>query len=302
MGAAANVVRAFFLQPYATAVPLGGGPSSRDWSVFDRALDALRASKMKAIIAFSDQYGNCDLPNKQVHAIDWYRSRYRTEVVPGELSTYRHYVREIVTRYRDRPEILAWQLITEAGVPNADGSCHEAEAARVLRAFVDDVAGLVKRIDRNHLVSIGTGRRGCGIEGPNRRSYAMVFSSPYVDLCEYHDYDYPNDPLPPVLKLLLQICGNQLIKPLFVGEAGMTQSKAHPGCSKALRFTACRARLLEAKARAQFDASAEGYPEDVVGFLVWSWCEPLWTRCDSTEFDIVPEDPVLSALARLPES
>jgi mannan endo-1,4-beta-mannosidase len=302
MGAAANAVRTFFFQPYATAVPLAGGPSARDWSVFDRALAAIRGSGMRAIIAFTDQFGNCELPKGVDRDIDWYRSRYRTEVVPGLPSTYRDYVREIVTRYRDRPEILAWQLISEATVPNADGSCDEENAAKVFRAFVDDVAGLVKSIDANHLVSIGTGRSGCGIEGPNRTNYRMVFSSPSVDLCEYHDYYDPTVPLPKILRRLLQICGEQLGKPLFVGETGMTRSDAGDACPQPRRFTACRARLLSEKFAAQLHATDAGFAEDVVGEMVWSWCEPLWTRCNPSKFDVAPGDPVLSVLASLPSS
>jgi len=302
MGAGANAIRAFFYQPYATAVPVAGGPSTRDWSVFDRSLAAIRAAGMKAVIAFADQFGNCDLPKDEDHDIEWYRSRYRTETVPGEPSTYRDYVREVVTRYRDRPEILAWQLISEATVQNADGSCDEAGAAKVFRAFVDDVGGLVKSIDGNHLVSIGTGRSGCGIEGPNRSDYSKVFSSPSVDLCEYHDYYDPTVPIPKILRRLLQICGEQLGKPLFVGETGMTRSDTGAACPQPRRFAACRARLLSAKFTAQMNATDAGFAENVVGELVWSWCEPAWTRCDPTKFDILPGDPVLSVVASLPTS
>jgi len=301
IGAAANALRGWFFQPFVTSVPLGGGPSRRDWSVFDRTLAAVRQAHMRIIVTLGDHFGNCERPPNP-KSIDWYRFGYKTEVPARQLEPYRSYVADVVTRYRDHPEILAWQLVSEAMIFNKGGKgCDELAAMNALRAFADDVGGLIHSLDHNHLVSLGTGSSGCGIEGPRRAHYAHVFSSPGIDLCEYHDYYEPTHRIPQILAQELDICGSLLEKPLFIGETGIRASDAGQACP-AGQFPACRARLLNAKFRAQFRGSSHGYAEDVVGELVWDWCENAWTPCKPTEWDIVPGDPVLLALASLPTS
>ena len=302
MGSAANVLRAGFKQGYATAVPLGGGPPKRDWSTFDRTLEAVKRAGMRIIVYPVDHLGSCDVPLHVHKTISWYRSGYRTEVPPGLLSSYQEWVRELVTRYRNRTEILAWQLVNEPAVVAADGSCDETKAVRVLRKFVDDVGGMIKRIDPNHLVTLGAGRVGCGLEGPDRAHYQQVFASPSIDLCEYHDYNEPTNPMPDILRLELDICGRVLKKPLFVGEVGISLSDVLGACPDKARFRACRSRLMAAKFEAQLNAASRSSAEDVVGVLVWTWCDPVWTNCQTYRHDIVVGDPVLKVLASLPTS
>ena len=51
----------------------------------------------------------------------WYTDGYK-QPDPGGTVSYRDWVSEVVTRYRDDPTILAWQLINEAEVkPSSDG-------------------------------------------------------------------------------------------------------------------------------------------------------------------------------------
>jgi len=297
MGPNVNALRGWFFQPFATAVPLDGGPAQRDWSYFDHTLAAVRQAGMRIVVTIGDQYG-CGVDLQRNLTIGWYRSGYRTTVAPDEIQTYRDYLRDIVTRYRDHPEVLAWQLVSEATVVGDDETtCDEPAAAKALRSFADDTSALVHRLDPNHLVSLGTGRSGCGYIG---RDYAAVFASPGVDLCEYHDYYDPALPVPPILRSGLDTCGRVLHKPLFIGETGMTALDAKKQCPA--RFRVCRAGLLRAKFAAQATAASRGLAEDVAGQLVWDWCEPAWTKCAPKEFDIMPGDPTLGALAALPVS
>ena len=60
--------------------------------------------------------------------------------------------------------------------------------------WATDVSGLVKSIDANHLVSLGTiGSGQCGADGPR---YQAVHAIPTIDLCEYHDYGAPDVGVP----------------------------------------------------------------------------------------------------------
>jgi hypothetical protein len=298
IGPAANALRAWFFQPFTIAVPLSGGAPARDWSIFDRTLAAVKRAGMRIVVTLTEGHGTCDLPAGG-RTIDWYRTGYRTDLAPRPIASYRSYAREIVTRYRNHTEILAWQLVNEPSALNDDESCDEPSAAKALRAFADDVGGLIKSLDANHLVSLGTGLGGCGFSGPGRSDYKLVHASPGIDLCEHHDYFEPTVPLPSVLQRELEICG-RLNKPLFVGEIGIEASEVTSVCRAANRFPTCRSRLLRAKFDAQLSASSESAGPDVVGILVWDWCETIWTHCIPAQWDIVSGDPVLKVLASLP--
>ena len=65
-------------------------------------------------------------------------------------------MKEIVTRYRNEPTILAWQLMNEAETKHDLSSSCTANGASILRGWAADVSTLVKSIDANHLVSLGT--------------------------------------------------------------------------------------------------------------------------------------------------
>ena len=131
--------------------------------------------------------------------------------------------------------------------PSRDAAECSPNAAATLKSFATDVSGLVKSIDPNHLVSLGTiGGGQCGAQGAE---YQDVHAVPTIDLCEYHDYQ-PNDPMPGDqwngLQVRLDQC-NALHKPLFVGETGIKPSDVG-GTLRA------RADALRAKLDAQFSA------------------------------------------------
>ena len=180
----------------------------------------------------------------------WYESGYA--------ASYTDWVTEVVTRYRNDPTILAWQLVNEAEVkPSQSAPACSSGAAATLTAFATDVAGLVKSIDPEHLVSLGTiGGGQCGAQGAE---YAQVHAVADVDLCEYHDYQ-PTAPMPGDqfngLQVRLDQCAT-LDKPLFVGETGIKPSEVG-GTLQA------RADAFGAKLEAQLEAG-------VVGELVWAW-------------------------------
>jgi len=197
--------------------------------------------------------------------------------------TYKEWVREVVTRYRDNPTILAWQLVNEASAETGHGGPCSSTASASLTNFTADMGKLVKSIDPNHLLSLGTiGSGQCGTRGAE---YLNVHAVPQIDLCEYHDYD---DPLPVPgdqwngMRRRLNQC-RQLNKPLFVGELGVPPSKVGGTLAE-------RGRIVQKKVEAQMSAG-------VVGIMAWVWRLGEEGGSSLQGFEIGPDDPVLKVLA-----
>ena len=284
MGERKNVMRSWFFQSLAQPTP--DSPTQyRTWDAFDHTLAVAGAHGVKVIVTLTDQWGECgDGGLNGYKGLDWYQSGY-LEPDPGMLVSYRDWVAEVVTRYRDDPRIAFWQLINEAEAANAvdgqQGDCPAGnEAADALKNWASDVAGLVKSIDPNHLVSLGSiGGGQCGMSSDQ---YAFVHDIPEIDLCEYHDYT-PTQPMPGDewngLQVRLDQCA-ALDKPLFVGEVGIVPNQVGGTLED-------RAAALLAKLEVQ---SAAG----VQGVLAWAWNSGA--TGDTASFDIGPDDPLLDVL------
>ena len=165
---------------------------------------------------------------------------------------YKDYVGQIVSRYKDDPRILMWQLMNEAEGEDTSGNSD----AQALYNFALDMSAYVKSIDPNHLVSLGT--MGGGQPGTQGGDYRWIHSIPSIDLLEYHDYDEPvsfSDDLAQRVEDSLA-----LKKPLFVGESGIKSNCSEPDCLSPGQ----RAALFDAKMTAAFDNGVSGY-------MIWSY-------------------------------
>lgn len=275
IGPGQNAFRAWFFQDLATTNGV------RDWSAFDHTIAVAKAHNVRIIATLADQWGACDSgPNGAVFKGDaWYTSGYRTAVSRGAATTYRDFVAEIVTRYRNEPTILAWQLMNEAEIRHDITTSCTPDGAQILRTWAADVSGLVKSIDSNHLVSLGTlGGGQCGMQGGD---YKYIHNLPTIDLCEYHDYlpeAMPGDEWNG-LALRLSQCA-ALGKPLFVGETGQKDMSL-----------ASRAALFALKFETQFGAG-------VVGELVWALRTEAQGGSSTTNYDMGPSDPTVDLFAR----
>jgi len=130
----------------------------------------------------------------------WYAGGFRTDYLP--------WVRELTRRYAAEPAVGMWELVS---------SPTEVQPA-TLRAFYDEVGGVVHELAPNHLVSSGThGVWAVGeVEG-----YQLIHESPGIDVAGFRDYDQ-NMGLPPNLESALFALGGS--KPLILGEAGVYAS------------------------------------------------------------------------------
>jgi mannan endo-1,4-beta-mannosidase len=280
LGPAQNVFRAWFFQSEATT------NGKRDWSAFDHTLKVAKRAGDRVIPVLINQWGQCETWTDYAAGYKteaWYRLGYKTTPTsPGMPDTYRAWVRHVVTRYRDNPTILAWQMVNEAEDKTSYGGGCSPTAGPTLRTFAADISALIKSIDPNHLVSIGTiGSGQCGSAGAQ---YETLHALRNVDLCEYHDYSTAAMPGDQWNGLETRIAQCHAVgKPLFVGESGVKTS--------ASRSPKRRAALFGRKLTAQFDAG-------VVGELLWDWRNARHGGTASAGYEIGPHDPALDVLAR----
>jgi hypothetical protein len=198
-----------------------------------------------------------------------------------------------MSHYAGNPTIAMWQLVNEGEAVNGDGSCDESAALPALLAFSNDVGGLAHRLDPSHLVSPGIlagysgGGRGqwCGARDSD---YQTLMASPGIDICDYHDYGYPTEPMGrpfgPNLASAIRMC-HAVGKPIMVAETGIYADSPAGLAPRAAQFSA--------KFSAQFQAG-------VVGELMWTWAvKPAYVVPDGDpNFGIFPGDPSLAVLAR----
>jgi mannan endo-1,4-beta-mannosidase len=274
-----KVLRAWFFQDLATR------DGVRDWAAFDHTLAVARQRGIRVIATLTNQWGDCE-EDAGYKGESWYASGYKRRPAGSQLpATYRDYVAQIVGRYRNDSTILAWQLVNEAeDAESLEGPCPRTATA-TLKAFAADVSGLIKSIDPNHLVSLGT--MGGGQCGAQDEQYKVLHDVASIDLCEYHDYGAPLDPMPGDvwngLRRRISQCG-ELDKPLFVGESGIMTA--------AVGGLQARARAFSAKLEAQFGAG-------VVGVLPWAWVDAMHGGSSlNDDYGIGPGDPALGVLAR----
>jgi mannan endo-1,4-beta-mannosidase len=273
-----EAMRAWFFQDLATRTGV------RDWAAFDHTLAIARTHGIKVIATLTNQWGDCE-EEPGYKGESWYASGYKRRPAGSLLpAAYRDYVAQIVARYKDDPTILAWQLVNEAEDATSLGGPCTSTGTATLKAFAADVSGLIKSIDPNHLVSLGTmGGGQCGAQG---EQYSVLHDVASIDLCEYHDYGAPLDPMPGDawngLKLRITQC-DELGKPLFVGESGIMTA--------AVGGLQPRAGAFQAQLDAQFKAG-------VVGFLPWAWVDSAHGGSSlNDDYGIGPGDPVLGVLA-----
>ncbi len=292
-----------------------------DWSGVDKVIRVAKKHNMKVIPVLDDGPGYCTQPNNQakwsLNSDSWYVDGYKQKMGTYAL-TYPDYVRAIVTRYKDEPAIFGWMMMNEADTSRkilSDGTTKiDGNGPSVLVNFVKDIGGIIKSIDQNHLVTLGT--QSNGASGATGKDFIDVYGLPEIDFTEVHDWGYWADinhdwrlgeqnPLPGSLNGVTlpdpnsvdcqKQYGAQLAcsiamsiqvlnKPIIMGEAGASVNRwSKPE----------RANLLDAKMKAFFNAGGAGY-------LVWQWNKVI----DTEGFDVLmtPADPLLPKMKTLADN
>lgn len=276
-----------YLQALFSNLSSHGVQALRFWAFQSYTDGGTDFSSIDRVIAYAEQYGIKLIPVLENHWEDctqgdiegeeksssWYAEEYRQPYGNYSLS-YREFVEKMVTRYGNEPAILIWQLMNEA----------ESEDANALYNFTVDVSGLIKSIDQNHLVSLGTiGRGQAGTENEN---YARLHNIDTIDIVEAHDYNHQEEAWPSSGSNSINRAwsiAQALGKPFFISESGISvDDDTSP---------ARRAELFEAKIAAAFE-------HGVAGYLIWDWdnSEVNFGHDCSRGYCVTEGDPVLAVI------
>jgi mannan endo-1,4-beta-mannosidase len=271
-----TVVRFWATQQMATSA---ADPSELDWTVLDQVFSTAATYGIHLIPVLGNEWTNCDGLAAVQKTLPWFEGGYQSNTDEGPVP-YLQWVQAIVSRYASSPATYMWEPINEPQPTNADGTCTSSTAAQALRGFFTEVGGAIHSIDPTHPVESGLlGEGNCGTANGD---FAIVGSSPGIDVLTYHDY-YPadetegGDQYNGIAKRIAQ--AKELGKPILVGEDGI---EAGNGCSISLSQ---RAGDFAGRADAQFAAGA-------MGMLFWDY-EPSPSDCT---YDIGPGDPALGLL------
>jgi endo-1,4-beta-mannosidase len=136
--------------------------------------DLVKPYGIKLIVSLSDKWGY--LQNYKIDD-EWYTSGYKNE--------YLRYVKDISGELRARDEIMLWELINEP----------ESGSFQAFYDFVKHVSGEIRRVNQNHLLSVGT-VGGVGDKFGNyfsvfkKSNFRNLYSLPSLDAVSIHDYSY----------------------------------------------------------------------------------------------------------------
>lgn len=131
---------------------------------FARLLDAGARHGVRFIVTLADNV---------FKGRDWFGSK-------DDERRYRPHLAATVARFKDRPEVLMWELINE---PNC-GERHDQECLDTIKGWLRARAAEVKAIDACHLVSTGT--IGAGNYDEELTMYRRVHREPVIDVISAH--------------------------------------------------------------------------------------------------------------------
>lgn len=281
-----SMVRVWAFQALATNRVSG----LRDWTGIDRVVQAAERNDQRLVLVLSNQSGTCD--DGHWHDQSWYDGGYTRRHTENRVLpvSFKAYVDEVVTRYRDSAALGMWELVNEPEAANcADGAvggacyrsrvCPEAADAS-LRHFFDVMGGRVHDLDPTHLLAAGTiGGGQCGFGGD---AWAYVHASPALDVLTYHDYGRDTEAMPGGLAQRLD-GARSLDKPLVVEEVGV-----RAGNDEGCRSLDARRDLLAAKQDAARQDGASGW-------MLWNLGRNDGSGCT---YDLTAGEPAAGLVAR----
>jgi len=135
------------------------GKSTIDVSGFDKVVNAATKTGVKLIVALTNNwadYGGMDVYTVNLggkYHDDFYR-------LPQIKTAFKSYIKAMVTRHKNSPTILAWELANEArcgadgvrNLPRSPANC----SPELITAWYDEMSSYIKSIDPHHLVTTGS--------------------------------------------------------------------------------------------------------------------------------------------------
>ncbi|BCS26741.1 glycoside hydrolase 5 family protein [Aspergillus puulaauensis] len=173
------------------------GTSTIDLEPFDKVVNAAEKAGIKLLVALTNNwadYGGMDVYTVNLggrYHDDFYR-------LPQIKTAFKRYVKEIVTRYRDSPVIMAWELANEPRC-NADGERNLPQSPdgcspELLTSWISEISTFIKTLDPDHLVTWG-GEGGFNYEsddwaynGSDGGDFEAELELETIDFGVFHSY------------------------------------------------------------------------------------------------------------------
>jgi len=147
-----NVIRLFFTP-------------GQDPNRLQSVLDLGNKYGMRYIVALQNYHYN--------KSQSWFAQRYKEQDLP--------HLRETVTRFRDRPEILMWEMMNEPSCGPENGS---RQCVDHMYNWAQAVSQEIRQLDPNHLISAGMTLRGW--TSNEKKNYERIHALPSVDVVSIH--------------------------------------------------------------------------------------------------------------------
>ena len=236
------------VEPYAFRIGEDGWVAS-SFAHLDRVLAEARARDLRVIVVLANRWGDYGGATQYVR---WSGIPYESATIERSAmgafyesvraeQLYRAHVERVVSRHRDNPTVLAWELMNEM---EAVGSV----TADAMVGWVERQSAFVHSIDPNHLVSAGHIGYSGSVE---RRVWRRVCEVATVDYCDSHAYPVRNGGVRRRAALQrwiddrVQLAHYVVGKPLLFGEVGFrTDRRALEGTPRDRWFGRFLARTL----------------------------------------------------------
>jgi hypothetical protein len=233
-----------------------------------RLLDLGSKYDLRFILTFQDFFGELDG--------NWFRGRYESVDLP--------HIRSVVPLFANRPEVLMWELMNEPTCPASDAG---ADCWEALVRWAEVTSQEIKRLDSNHLVSVGT--LSAGFDDSSREAFRQMHALPTIDAVSVHRRA---GNLPEVELAI----ASELDRPVYFGEIYVLghDESCQPLPNGALEQ---RAEVIAADIQLSHEAGVDGY-------LLWQYAYGGVDMGTHTEyfcgvFEYYGDDPVWDVIRSL---
>ncbi|KAG8711813.1 hypothetical protein FRC11_001769 [Ceratobasidium sp. 423] len=134
---------------------------------FDTVVAAAKAAGIRLIVALTNNwsdYGGMDVYVKQILGSSNHDLFYTDATVKA---AFKSYINTWVTRYKNEPTILGWELANEPRCKGSTGTWTGNCTTTTITNWATEISAYIKSLDSNHLVALGDEGFYNQANGPN---------------------------------------------------------------------------------------------------------------------------------------
>lgn len=123
---------------------------------FDNVVAAAKANGLRLIVALTNNwsdYGGMDVYVNQIVGSGQPHDLFYTNT--SVINAYKSYINTFVSRYKNEPTIMAWELANEPRCRGTTGVTSGTCTTTTVTTWIKNISAYIKSIDSNHLVAIG---------------------------------------------------------------------------------------------------------------------------------------------------